>query len=106
MRQTYTPTSATRQLYKAALNNDLGVYHLQTGAGIGGFLKKMMTKYVIPLGKSALQKGYEMAKPELKKLAQTGIDKVGNIATSQVNKGIDKLHKRAGTKRSKNDALS
>ena len=105
MRQTYTPTLATSQLYRAALHNDLGIYHVQTGAGIGGFLKKMMSKYVIPLGKSALQKGYEMAKPELKKLAHKGIDKAGNIATNQFNKGIDKLHKKVGSKRSK-DALS
>jgi hypothetical protein len=105
MRQTYTPTLATSRLYRTALHNDLGIYHVQSGAGIGGFLKKMMSKYVIPLGKSALQKGYEMAKPELKKLAQKGIDAGSNYAVNQLNKGVDKLHKKAGTKRSK-DALS
>ena len=105
MRQTYTPTSATGQLYRAALNNDLGIYHVQTGAGIGGFLKKLMTKYVVPLGKSALHKGYELAKPELKKLVRKGIDATGNYATNQVVKGVAELHKRAGTKRRK-DALS
>jgi hypothetical protein len=105
MRQTYSPTLATDQLYRAALHNDLGIYNVQTGAGIGGFLKKMMTKYVIPLGKSALHKGYEMAKPELTKLVQKGIDATSNYGTSLVNKGVDKLHKKAGTKR-KIDALS
>jgi len=105
MRQTYTPTSATSQLYRSALHNDLGIYHVQSGAGIGGFLKKMMAKYVIPLGKSALQKGYEMAKPELKKLAQKGIDAGSNYAVNQFNKGVDTLHRKVGTKRRK-DTLS
>ena len=106
MRQTYTPTSATGQLYRAALNNDLGIYHVQTGAGIGGFLKKLMTKYVIPLGKYALHKGYEMAKPEIKKLVGEGIDATANYATNRVVKRVaDQLHKRAGTKRHK-DALA
>ena len=99
MRQTYSPTLATSQDYRAALHNDLGIYNVQTGAGFGGFLKKMMTKYVFPLGTSALHKGYEMAKPELKQLKQKGIDAAGSYATKQLSKGIDKLHIKVGTKR-------
>ena len=105
MRQTYTPTVATSRLYRSALHNNLGIYNVQSGGGIGGFLKKMMSKYVIPLGKSALHRGYEMAKPELKKLAQKGIEAGSDYAVNQLNKGVDKLYKKAGTKRIR-DVLS
>ena len=104
MRQLYVPTQATRQHYRAALNSDLGVYKVQSGAGIGGFLKKMI-KYVVPIGKSLLGKGLEMAKPELKKLAAKGIDAAGSYATKRVLSAVDKAHTRAGTKR-RTDALS
>ena len=104
MRQQYVPTLATRQNYRAALNSDLGVYKVQNGAGIGGFLKKMI-KYVIPVGKSLLGKGLEMAKPELKKLAAKGIDAAGSYATKRVLSAVNKAHTRVGTKRRK-DSLS
>ncbi len=104
MRQQYVPTMATRQHYKAALNSDLGVYRVQSGAGLGGFLKKMLN-YVVPIGKSVLSKGLEMAKPELKKLASKGIEAAGTYATKRVQAAVDKAHTRAGTKRRK-DALS
>ena len=86
------------------LNDDLGVYKVQSGAGIGGFLKKMI-KYVVPIGKSLLGKGLEMAKPELKKLAAKGIDAAGSYAAKRVMSAVDKAHARAGTKRRK-DSLS
>ena len=62
--------------FRRALNTDLGVYQLnnQTGFGIGGFFKKLF-KHAIPIGKSLLKSGIELAKPELKKLAVKGIDK-------------------------------
>ena len=98
MRQQYVPTQATRQQYRSALNSDLGVYRVQSGAGIGGFLKKLI-KYVVPIGKSVLSKGFEMAKPELKKLASKGIEAAGSYATKQVQSAVNKAHTRAGTKR-------
>lgn len=104
MRQPYVPTLATRQNYKSALNSDLGIYRVQSGAGLGGFLRKMM-KYVIPIGKSVLSKGLEMAKPELKKLASKGIEAAGTYATKRVLSAVDKAHARVGTKRLK-DSLS
>jgi len=104
MRQQYVPTQATRQNYRSALNSDLGVYKVQNGAGIGGFLKKMI-KYAIPVGKSLLGKGLEMAKPELKKLAAKGIDAAGSYATKRVLSAVNKAHTRVGTKRRK-DSLS
>ena len=78
MRQQYIPTQATRQHYQSVLNDDLGVYKVQSGAGIGGFLKKMI-KYVIPIGKSLLGKGLEMAKPELKKAKAKAQDLAARI---------------------------
>ena len=105
MRQQYIPTQATRQLYRSALNSDLGIYRVQSGAGLGGFLKKM-AKYVIPIGKSVLGKGLEMAKPELKKLASRGIEAAGAYATKRVLSAVDKAHTRVGTKRRRVDKLS
>lgn len=104
MRQQYIPTQATRQHYQSVLNDDLGVYKVQSGAGIGGFLKKMI-KYVVPIGKSLLGKGLEMAKPELKKLAAKGIDAAGSYATKRVISAVNKAHTRVDTKRRK-DSLS
>ena len=98
MRQQYVPTQATRQNYRSVLNSDLGVYKVQSGAGIGGFLKKMI-KYVVPIGKSLLGKGLEMAKPELKKFAAKGIDAAGSYATKRVMSAVAKAHTRVGTKR-------
>ena len=88
------PNRSSEQAFKNILNSDLGVYHYnnQTGFGFGGFLKKMF-KQVIPIGKSLLKSGIELAKPELQKLAVRGIDKAANygvrklenIATGKVN---------------------
>lgn len=85
MRQTYIPDSSTEQAFRRALNNNLGVYHFnQTGFGIGGFLKKLF-KQAIPIGKSLLKSGIEMAKPELKKLAVKGIDKATDYGVRRLD---------------------
>lgn len=99
MRQTYTANHLSEQAFKNALNSDLGVYSFnnQTGFGIGGFLKKMFS-HAIPIGKSLLRSGIEMAKPELQKLAVKGIDSAANygvrklesIATHKGNKASKK----------------
>ena len=99
MRQTYTANRSSEQAFKNALNSDLGVYSFnnQTGFGIGGFLKKMFS-HVIPIGKSLLKSGIEMAKPELQKLAVKGIDsaakygvrKIENIAANKQNNSSKK----------------
>ena len=104
MRQTYTPSRNSESLYRAALNNDLGIYHVQTGAGIGGFFKSMFKK-IIPIGKSLLKQGFDLAKPELQKLASKGIEAAGSYGAKQLQRGLDSAHKRVGTKRKK-DALS
>jgi hypothetical protein len=98
MRQTYTPNRSSEQAFKNALNNDLGVYHFnnQTGFGIGGFLKKMF-KQVVPIGKSLLRSGIELAKPELQKLAVKGIEKGANYGVRKLGNAIstDKINKNA-----------
>ena len=86
MRQTYIPDRSTEQAFRRALNSDLGVYHFnnQTGFGIGGFLKKIF-KQAIPVGKSLLKSGIELAKPELKKLAVKGIDKATDYGVRKLD---------------------
>ena len=85
MRQAYIPDSSTEQAFKKALNSDLGVYHFnnQTGFGIGGFFKKLF-KQAIPIGKSLLKSGLELAKPELEKLAVKGVGKVTDIGVRKL----------------------
>ena len=100
MRQTYTPSRASETLYRAALNNDLGIYHVQSGAGIGGFFKSMFKK-IVPLGKSLLKQGFALAKPELQKLASKGIEAAGSYGAKQLQRGLDSAHKRIGGKRKK-----
>ena len=89
MRQVYHPTTVSHQLYRAAINNDLGIYHVQGGSGIGGFLKSLL-KRIVPMGKSLLKQGFEAAKPALQDLASRGIDEAQKYAVKQVNVGFDK----------------
>ena len=104
MRQTYIPSRNSERLFRAALNNDLGIYRVQTGAGIGGFFRNIF-KTMVPIGKSLLTQGFDMAKPELQKLAIKGIDAAGNYGAKQFQRGPDSGHKRIGSKRKK-DKLS
>ena len=104
MRVEYSATNSTRQGYTHALNSDLGVYHLQSGSGIGGFLAKLLKK-AIPIGKSILHKGYELLKPELQKVAVKGIEYAANEGTKLINKKQNAAYKKLGVKR-KRDALS
>lgn len=107
MRQYYIPNERTKQLYKSALNNDYGyIYNVQSGGGIGGFLKKMLN-YIIPIGKSILHKGFEMAKPEMGKLVNKGAKELGKFTSRQIEKRRKNLQKRiGGVKRRKKDVLS
>ncbi len=77
MRQVYHPTTDTHEHYRAAINNDLSIYHVQSGAGIGGFFKSLL-KRIIPVGKSLLKKGFEAAKPALHDMAMSGLRRVQN----------------------------
>ena len=79
MRTVYQPTQETYNGFKDALHNDLGIFHVQHGAGIGGFFKSLF-KTMVPIGKSILKTGFEIAKPHLqqagKEIAQRGTQAV------------------------------
>lgn len=83
MRVQYNSSNSTAQAYHQGLNSDLGVYHVQMGAGIGSFLGRLLKK-VIPIGKSLLHHGYEAMKPELKKVAKRGIDNLVDYGTRKL----------------------
>ena len=110
MRQPYVSTRDSHTLYHSALNDDLGIYRVQSGAGIGGFLKKMFSKYVIPLGKTVLKQGYEIAKPELKKVANNLGEAAVDWTTTKVKSGAKRLGQKTDSLVAKNkrkrDALS
>ena len=93
MRQVYHPTAVTHQLYRAAINNDLGIYHVQSGAGIGGFFKSLL-KRIIPVGKSLLKKGFEAAKPALQDLTLKGINEATKYATKKAEQKLKPNAKR------------
>ena len=104
MRQKYIPTTETYKNYHSALNNDYGyIYNVQTGSGIGGFLKKMLN-FIVPVGKSALQKGFELVKPELSKLAHKGAEELGKYTIKQIGNVEQRVQKKL--KKRKVDALS
>ena len=107
MRQLYYPTAASHQLYRAAINNDLGVYSVQSGSGLGGFLKGLL-KRVVPMGKSLLKQGFEAAKPMLRDLASQGISEAQKYAEKQIKVGADKMQTKVQTKlgKRKKDHLS
>ena len=102
MRQVYHPTAVTQQLYRTALNNDLGIYHVQQGSGLGSFLKSLM-KRVIPIGKSLLKQGFEAAKPTLQDLAMKGVDAGQKMLVNEITKGGEKIQSRIKRKK---DSLS
>ena len=104
MRVQYNATDATAHAYHNALNGDLGIYHLQTGAGIGSFLAKLLKK-AIPIGKTLLHHGYEAIKPELQKAAVKGIEYAANKGTEYLENAHNTAYKKIGVKR-KGDALS
>ena len=93
MRQSYTPNQQTHKLFRNALHNDLGIYSVQSGGGLGGFLKNAFSKYIIPIGKSLLSKGYEIAKPELQKIAQKGINSAAEYGIKQINTAASSVQK-------------
>lgn len=92
MRVIYQPSHETHSHFKEALYNDLGVYHIQRGRGIGGFFKGLF-KTLVPIGKSILKTGFEIAKPHLqqagKELIQKGtkaaVDKVEDFTKRKLN---------------------
>ena len=91
MRTVYQPSHETYTGFKDALHNDLGIYHVQHGAGIGGFFKSLF-KTMVPIGKSILKTGFEIAKPHLQ---QAGKEIVERGTQALVNKVESKLAPKA-----------
>ena len=104
MRVQYNATNATEHAFKNALNGDLGIYHLQTGAGIGSFLSKLLKK-AIPIGKKLLHHGYEALIPELQKVAVKGIEYAANKGSQYLQNAEKTAYKKIGVKRKRGDSL-
>ena len=95
---------ASAEAYRSALNSDLGVYHLQTGAGIGSFFGNLLKK-IVPIGKKLFHFGYEALKPELEKTAKSVV-RYGTNAVSDKLQGVQGNLNQRTVKRRKQDALS
>ena len=97
MRTVYHPTTETYAGFKDALHNDLGIFHVQRGAGIGGFFKSLF-KTLVPIGKSILKTGFEIAKPHMQRmgqdLAQKGVQAVSAKAEEFVEKQLTRKRPR------------
>lgn len=117
MRQSYIPDKHTYQIYKnffqtgSGYNGNGYIYSVQNGSGIGGFLRSAL-KFAIPIGKKLLYKGYEMAKPELKNIANSAVKAATRVAensisstSSKVQNRINNIGKTKKRKRRKIDSL-
>ena len=105
MRVHYIPTAETHRNYHSVINNDYGyIYNVQSGSGIGGFLKKML-KTIIPIGKSILHHGYELAKPELSKIVNKGAEEISKQAVKTIG-GLHMTVQNKLNRKRNSDALS
>ena len=90
MRQTYIADGTTYKMYHSFFQTGAGydtngyIYSNQTGAGLGGFLRNAF-KFALPIGKKLLYKGYELAKPELKKVANSATEAATRVATQGIS---------------------
>ena len=84
MRELYQPTQSTQTNFKNALYNDLGVYHIQRGRGIGGFFKSLF-KTLVPIGKTILKTGFEIAKPHLQKAGNELVERGTKAAVQKID---------------------
>ena len=103
MRQLYYPSPQSTSDFDRSLDDDLGVYHGQTGGGIGGFLKKLF-RTVVPIGRTILKKGFEIAKPGLQTAGNELVNAAGQYAARQIETGTNKLASKIGKR--KHDVLS
>lgn len=98
MRVSYNDVAPNPTVYDQALSRNLGVYSNQSGAGIGGFLKKMF-KSIIPIGKKILKQGFEIAKPGLQEAGNQLVGAASNYASNQVHIGSKKLIDKVGKRK-------
>ena len=116
MRELYVPDKSTYKMYHEFFNsNQVGngyntqgyIYNNhQVGGGLGGFFRSAL-KFALPIGKKLLYKGWDIAKPEVRKVAQSGVEAVARVAEQQVKSASGKLQKKFNTvgKRRKIDSL-
>ena len=112
MRQVYVPDNSTYKMYHnffhenqvgAGYNSQGYIYNNhQVGGGLGGFFRSAM-KFAMPIGKKLLYKGWEIAKPELKKIAKSGVGALTRVIEDKSSKVQNKLN--SVGKRRKVDAL-
>jgi len=107
MRQAYIPNKGTLQMYSKFFQTGSGydangyIYTMQHGAGIGGFLRNAV-KFALPIGKKLLYKGFQLAKPELKKVGIAAIDagtRVVRKTSSKAQKRLNNIAKPKAVKR-------
>lgn len=116
MREYYVPDKSTYKMYHEFFNSDqIGngynsqgyIYnHHQVGGGLGGFFRNAL-KFALPIGKKLLYKGWEMAKPEVKKVALSGVSAIERVAEQQIKSASNKAQKKINSvgKRRKIDSL-
>lgn len=118
MRQVYVPDNDTYKMYKHYFNSQVGagynsqgyIYsNHQVGGGLGGFFRSAL-KFAMPIGKKLLYKGWEMAKPEVQKIAKSGVDAITRVAEDKIKTTSSKLQRKFNStgkrpKRRKVDAL-
>ena len=78
----------------------------QVGGGLGGFFRSAL-KFAVPIGKKLLFKGWQMAKPEVQKIAKSGAAALTRVAEDKLKSTSSKLQKKFNTvgKKRKIDAL-
>ena len=116
MRQIYVPDKDTYKMYQhffsggqlgAGYSTQGYIYsNHQVGGGLGGFFRNAL-KFAMPLGKKLLYKGWEIAKPELKKVAKSGTDALVRVVEDKTQQFSNKTQKKLNSigKRRKVDAL-
>ena len=115
MRQIYVPNRDTYRIYQQFFNHQTGggyghgsyIYsNNQVGGGLGGFFRSAL-KFAMPIGKKLLYKGWELAKPELKKVAKSGTDALSRVAEDKLQQFSNKTQRKFNSigKRRKTDAL-
>ncbi len=92
MRKVYVPDNDTYKMYRQYFNSQVGagynsqgyIYsNHQVGGGLGGFFRSAL-KFAMPIGKKLLYKGWEMAKPEVQKIAKSGGDAFTRVAEDKL----------------------
>lgn len=113
MRTVYIPDKNTYKLYADIFKDQRGsgldgsyFYSAQNGGGLGGFLRNLF-KFAAPIGRKLVYKGYEIARPELHKIAASGADALSRVAEQKVQQISQSAQRRLNSigRKRKADAL-